>query len=194
MNVITAGAAFIALWGLVILNSTLKVTQTSANTAHDALVQTQRAWVQITADFSPALKDIKEVTYRMKLANVGNTPAKRIDVRNIVRLVKSDEPPPFSVTSMGFGIEAKVIFPKADTSYPVSLVRPDNSIAILTPTERGDLENGKSYIAIYGSAVYEDEFGFHWTHFCFWKGYANGIYASEACVSYNDVGEGKNPY
>ena len=52
--------------------------------------------------------------------------------------------------------------------------------------------NGKTYVAVFGIVAYEDQFGPHWTRFCFWKNYGgagNIRFNAEPCTSWNTIGD-----
>lgn len=78
---------------------------------------------------------------------------------------------------------------------PVSLVDDKFIPRKLTPKEAEQLNNGTSYVAIWGFITYSDAFGEHWTRFCDWKSFQVEYreFTARPCTSWSAVGDGKSP-
>jgi hypothetical protein len=152
----------------------------------------QRAWGEITSKGTENIKlsDITGVVFPEQIANVGNTPAKGVRVETVVEIVSRDKPPSFTYSGISHNATTtSVLFPKETYDFVVTMRRPDNTLAVLTDTERQGLKDGLTYIATYGTVTYRDGFGSHWTRFCWWKSFGGAAFAANQCIAYNDTDE-----
>jgi hypothetical protein len=164
----------------------------------NALRMNQRAWVQVELLKSEIdklnLSTIQTLDLPMHLSNPGRSPAKTIAIDAVVEIVNSASGPSFDYSQHHIHETIAIFFPGApDFGFPARLLKafPDESIdpVELTPTQHEELATGKSYLAVFGSVSYADDFGMHWTRFCLWKGFAPGTFQSRSCIVYNDVGD-----
>lgn len=159
------------------------------------LVVEDRAWLKVRfkdeGQRKPDTSEIKQLLLNANVSNVGKTPARKVFVEAIVELVKATEPPSFSYAAKSH-ITTKMafLFPGEDHDISFASLAADDSTSPLkvTSIEQEKLASGDIYLASFGQATYVDEFGPHWTHFCWWVGFKVGArYNAATCVDYNDV-------
>jgi hypothetical protein len=167
----------------------------------EVMREDQRPWAKITVDVPPEvnratqaemtqqLAAIDNVTYPIKIVNVGKTPAIGIQVDIDIEIVPKNAGPSFNYPGTHETVITGVLFPNDPYSFPANLLNPDRSVAQLSSTQRDDLATGRSYIAVYGKATYADSSGAkHWTQFCWWTAYFRaGSSNASSCVAYNDI-------
>lgn len=190
---------------LAVADKQAKAAQDSVKAIQRQMRVDQRPWIRPfttnTADIN--LVDNQPISITFRYRNLGKTPAKAIRGAIFIEVVKREEPPklveffttrrPVIAPDRDFYMTATgILFPDGIMESPISRTRPKpgggSEEAPLTPTEHADLMAGRSYIAIHGAIGYVDVFDvFHWTRFCSWHSYAQGVFASGKCASYNAV-------
>ena len=167
---------------------------------HTQFRKDQRAWLKVSPVSKGAitLTEGRPIPIDIRFLNMGKTPAKQIKAHVFVEVIKNGLSPAFDEwlkkplphDFMTTGI----IFPTEHSDMEAKRTRfQSGSTTImedfpLLPSENKDAIEGKSYIAIYGEARYQDVFGIdHWTRFCTWMYLGTGVYTSYECVARNDV-------
>jgi hypothetical protein len=149
----------------------------------------QRAWIAIEHGFEPIAEN-KPLRAIVNLKNTGKTPAKNVDQRYSVQMVKSNESPNLNPVG-GYTGFAALINPdtKAENKVPMFRATFDLlSPPLLTKADVDDLNSGKAYVAIVGRITYIDIYGVsHWIDFCDWRSSHRGTYSSRKCVEYNNL-------
>jgi hypothetical protein len=141
---------------------------------------------------------VSDFMISVHISNVGKVPALRVGMRASIEVLKHDIRPSLDISKRMFGNYTSFLFPNTDsfdTTVPV-FDRLTGVKRSLSPTEVGSLNNGVSYITIFGDAVYRDFFGVHWIRFCAWKSFSEDTtipYESYGCVVWNAIGEGEPP-
>ena len=155
-------------------------------------ITNERAWMKISAGISD-LSDVMSV--KMEVKNVGKSVVSKIVVYAALEVVNKESSPDFFHAGLvAYFRHVAQLFPNDTTTFvttptahsPTGNEEPRK----LTIMERDSLRAGQSYIAVYATAIYTDQFGAHWTRFCAWQAYATSDFAADACTSYNAVGEG----
>jgi hypothetical protein len=80
-----------------------------------------------------------------------------------------------------------------EDNVPVDRDKPRGGTVGISDSERQDLESGRSYLAAFGITGYTEQFGSHWTKYCFWQPYSTNpglVFVASDCVKFNSVGEG----
>ena len=124
--------------------------------------------------------------------NVGKSPALTSAVDVVFEVVDSKQAPSFEPGKRHPVSLMPIIFPGDSTKFPVA-VSGIPAPARLTEAQISDLTLGKSYIALFGAALYKDQFGWHWTRFCAWKDYATqaASFLVSTCTGWNTLGGGE---
>ena len=157
-------------------------------------VTDERAWVNIAPlvqlDRMPVDR-VQALSVDARMVNSGKTPAtKGIHIECVVEIVKATTPPSFDYSGFHAITDVPLIFPTHVSDIPCMKSTGEilNPVPV-TPDQRRDLKSGASYLTIFGKINYRDQFGPHWTHFCWWQGFAESgaLVASRPCVDYNDV-------
>jgi hypothetical protein len=128
-----------------------------------------------------------------QIANAGKSPITDLWAQGTYEVVDADSPPSFSMHQPNNNLSRMSIFPGDSVSFSVFLLQHDPiAPRSLTALESDKLLSGRAYIVVFGIIIYSDEFGQHWTRFCAWKGYLNGVQVhSQPCTAWNRTGEGK---
>jgi hypothetical protein len=134
--------------------------------------------------------------FAAKVDNIGKSAALESTVDASFQLVDAGSPPSFSPKEWHIKDTQSILFPGGYTDFPLGIVTTENALRPFSETEIKRLLDGKAYVALVGLITYSDQFGKHWTRFCFW----NGDYApkwsnfySNPCVTYGAVGDGDPP-
>jgi len=144
----------------------------------------QRAWIKV--ECSLLGEEIPRTTVPMKITNFGKSPTLRVVVIGRSAVISNNNSPSFQPQKGDMLAHFASLFPNDTIPFPINHVLSEIEISSLT---RGD-----SYLAIFGQAAYVDQFGWHWTRFCTWKGYdPNVIVQAGPCVTWNGVGDGTPP-
>jgi hypothetical protein len=156
-------------------------------------VTDERAWVNIAPLeqlTTMPVDSVQALIINARMVNSGKTPAtKGIHIECVVEIVKATTPPSFDYNGFRAITDIPLIFPTHVSDVPCMKSTGNilNPVPV-TPDQRRDLKSGALYLAIFGKIDYRDQFGPHWTHFCWWQGFAEGaMVASRPCVDYNDV-------
>jgi hypothetical protein len=158
----------------------------------------ERAWLNITI----AMPDVTaehiaggSISFR----NIGKSPITDMVSHAWIEIVPSESAPSFDLKQAHAYDQSSIIYPTDGGEYPVLL--PKSQAAeprAFTPQEVKDFLDGRVYIALYGEAIYRDQFGYHWTRFCGWRGNAsqNDLknFNSRDCVTWNGTGDGNSPH
>jgi hypothetical protein len=149
----------------------------------------QRSWLQVRMTTEPTLKDTKDRII-VRVINKGGTPAGDITVQSAFEVVPFYKGPSFDYERTHNMTTVPILFQQGDADILTKLYTPDGELTQLTDAQRRDLIAGQSYLAVYGTVTYEDNFGAWCTHFCFWKGFRIGQdYRTQTCREYNKVGK-----
>jgi hypothetical protein len=145
----------------------------------------RRALVQLT---TKGPTDIKELSAECQISNIGKKLARTLTLTIVFQIVKSDKAPDLSYGRPHNTSRMGVLFPGTTYDFSATAFRNGIPAPQITETEREQLTTGTSYIAIYGRVTYVDDFGEHWTQFCWWKGFLKGtIYSAGQCIEYNQA-------
>jgi hypothetical protein len=200
LNWITLGTAIVGLYGLLILNETLKATQIAAKAAESQVKSTeratriaedtfkhtvetfrldQRAWVAPIEVITPILKVGASPTFGFLISNTGKTPALRH--RNIVvyRVLPKEQ-------------KFVADYPNIKSSS-TSAILPGARMGISVPSERivtqadiEELRTGAKILYVYGQLFYDDVFKqSHYTRFCVYL--HTDLSSFQSCDTYNDA-------
>lgn len=153
----------------------------------------QRAWIKAEVNM-PATLDPKDVVV-VVARNIGKSPALKFQGGVIFEVVDANRPPSFPPGRVQMRQSAgRMIFPSDSISFESGLTPtpPDMISQPLTPAEIRSLSSGDAYLVAFGTLVYQDQFGQHWTRFCSWKSFQIGPrdFDSGECVNWNSVGDG----
>lgn len=130
----------------------------------------------------------------IKVNNTGKTPALSVSYTIHIEVVDRDKAPLLShPINPSWHVTGSTMFPNSpETAFAYRLKQPQprEQIAFndLTSTELQSLNEGKSYLAVYGEISYSDGFGIHhWTHFCAPVTFTQkfGFYSWRPCTKYN---------
>jgi hypothetical protein len=163
----------------------------------------QRAWLEFGAQSGTSegggpdwhITSGQPITYPIRIANVGKTPAKHMVVKVFVDVIDSSQDPPLdrvgtAKTGSAFPfalVEAGVVFPNGDFSQSVMRVVRGGAPLVATLDEARALRDGRAYLAVYGIITYDDVFNApHWTKFCHWVA-GDGSFHARGCTEYNGV-------
>jgi hypothetical protein len=165
----------------------------------------QRAWIKV--DYPEFGHSPPSVPVTVKFINVGKSPALRIGASTVVEIVDNRKEPSFlDFPKRNSGMFVSLIFPTENIEYAAELFNGNTAQAVpreLTASEVESLLKGDSYMAVYGSVMYSDQFGTHWTRFCNWKVFATtqiekprvfGVVRAAACTAFNETGDGAAGY
>jgi hypothetical protein len=189
----SAESSLNAVKQLAIAQQQASAAQESVKAIQAQIRQDHRAWIKIPApSASPAISidgGEDKVFAELTMVNVGRAPARDVNLKVVIQLVKDGEAPTFSYKH-GWGAVYGLLYP--DEPAPpihVTMMDAQKNDAILKDTELNDLISGASYIAVYAKVTYVDIFGIHhWTHSCTWKGLRPGKEPdTRKCTSYNRV-------
>jgi hypothetical protein len=205
LNKVTAVAAFVGFLGLIFLYWQISIMRRQLDEARQATLIDQRAWVQMSlnipaektartpAEMAKRLTALADVTFPMKITNVGKTPAlsTRVDVN--VEILKKTEAPSFKYTNEHRVVTFGVLFPNGSEEFTADLLKPDGSVEQLSESERQGLSKGDSYVAVYAKATYVDGFGIHHcTQLCWWTAFIKGgSFNAPTCTAYNSTDRNK---
>jgi hypothetical protein len=169
--------------------------------ARDGLQAANRAWVQykVNDDWIPKqLATMTKWNFVTDVLNSGKTPARNVHIDWKVEPLEAEQAP--SLNYMGAGnTTIGILFPDKPISDLAIRTNPDSSIASVTEDQRKLLGARKLYFSVFARISYDDEFGRHWTHYCWWMGFPPAkdappaMFASRSCVEYNDAGDGEDP-
>ena len=157
---------------------------------HNFMVD-ERAWLKVQIAFPPT----QDTQVPMKIINIGKIVATSAHFDADLELVDSHSAPSFRFKPWHTIGTFQVMFPNnAENPIPVIRFDPDGNKLLLTEPESNDLAAGNTYAVVYGQVVYADQFGQHWTRFCYSKHYNNDPsslkFNDKSCSDYNAVGKG----
>jgi hypothetical protein len=179
---------------------------TSNKLTKDALASANRSWIQINApeDFA-GIKEpssIANLEFYGHLSNPGHSPARNILAEAAVEVLSRDKAPSFSVLAdLGTRSHLAILFPGTYADHPavIGIISHnlDGSVAQLSNQQRESLKHGQSYLALFGKVRYTDDYGTHWTQFCWWKAFIDPnqsstetrYFNSETCVAFTNIGD-----
>jgi hypothetical protein len=149
------------------------------------LTMDQRAWIQIKHNGN--LSDTFEVPIRV--LNSGKTPAKQVTTDLVAEFVPKQNAPSFRYETQ----TNHMLYPMMFAAGSFDLTATPHTKPPLSLQQ--SWASGEVYIAVFGKATYRDDFGWHWTHFCWWTAETSvtGHFNAGSCTEYNDVGDGKEP-
>ena len=157
----------------------------------------QRAWVKVRYQFLPDQLDPKKPLDRWLVVgvNAGKSVATGVHMKTQFEIVPSSASPSYSFIKQHGEGDISPLFPGDDSGFvPAFLESTKTAPRALRADEIDDLTKGLSYLAVFGIVTYKDQFGPHWTRFCFWKSFATqGNFNADSCVEWNTVGDGKPP-
>lgn len=205
-----AGSAAAGEWNT---RKQLEIAQQQARAAQDSVAainkqmrQDQRAWIKFgpQEDTPGGDKSTIQITagqpvaYPLRVANIGKTSAKNVDAKVFVEIVDASREPSLNhIENAKLGspepltiISAGILFPTTDFKQKVYRVIKSGGSDPLVATndEVIALTTGKAYLAVYGIITYDDVFQTpHWTRFCDWRSFANGLYSTYKCTEFNGV-------
>lgn len=170
----------------------------------EVMQQDERAWLRFDAysdapgtdRVSTSITTGQPVTYPMKVANVGKTPARNMDMKIFVDIGDALQEPPLDHVDGGTisphgHATAGIIFPNSEFKQSVVRLGDDGSPLVATDKEVVAIRDGKAYLAVYGVVTYDDVFNtHHWTKFCSWIA-GNGKFEARQCTQYNSVDSNK---
>jgi hypothetical protein len=179
---IETGAVFVGICAVVIISEQLYVLERQ-------MIVVQRSWLQVKMTNDPTLKDTKDRII-VRVINKGNTPAGKIAVQSAFEVVPYHKGPSFDYSRTHNTTTVPIMFQQGDAEILTKLYTSDGALTQVTDAQPRDLVSGQSYLTVYGTVTYEDNFGAWWTHFCFWKGFRSGQdYSTQPCREYNEVGK-----
>src|SRR5262249_28133220 len=111
-------------------------------------------------------------------------------------VVDADKPPSYDMKKPHNQTYVRPVFPGDGSDPPITAELWDETKNVrrpFTPDEIRRLRNGNAYVAGFGTFLYTDQFGLHWSRFCLWYSYAPGTFAATSCVDWNFSGDGKPP-
>jgi hypothetical protein len=161
----------------------------------DVMRKDQRAWIQVTLEGSVATVANTTPSISIVLGNTGKTPATHVVGDFYIEIVPNGQDPRFEASILHTTMTSGAIFPNAPQETTVVRARPkvggnsdEGEGDPLTENEMASLNDGKSWIAIYGRVAYQDVFhSNHWINFCSWQPPKPGIYSARKCTAYNNV-------
>jgi len=185
----------LALWGVLLGIAVAFIYFMQWRAMDQAMRIDERAWITIIQKEKAVT--VSAPTATLQITNTGKTPALEISAKAFIEVVPLGTDPhfdrdpgvPASVTSTG------VLIPNYPHEFEVVRRRRVGSSFLVeedsfTTDEATSLKAGKSYMATYGTAVYQDIFHQpHWIHFCFSEILPAGTYAPPSCAEYNAVDE-----
>jgi hypothetical protein len=149
----------------------------------------QRAWIRIEQGFEQIAEN-KPLRAIVSIKNTGKTPAKRVDQRFSVQIVKSGDSPNLDPVG-GFTSFAGLLPPDVTGEHRVPLFRETFDLLnppLMTKADVDDIDSGKAYLAIVGRITYIDVYGVsHWINLCHWQTNKRGTYPTRKCVEFNDA-------
>jgi hypothetical protein len=163
--------------------------------SHRNFVVDQRAWLAIETSFPAPIKEGMALEGDVAVRNTGKTAAKKSGSVWTVDILRNTDSTKFDYshyTSEAIGI----LSPNAYTIFPVLNMQDQYTPKHLTKEQADDLNNGRSYLVVYGKGTYRDIFGeLHWFSSCAWRSFyaGSGVYMAENCTAYNDTGDGELP-
>lgn len=172
----------------------------SAEVASASLHLDQRAWISISRD-SFQWSENSEMIFPSHILNTGKTLAKHLDIWTTAIPMKANETPDFSY-EVGAGkrpfVRSKtgLLWPSAPVPFPLPVFEkavPKWKKMTLTKSFLAEMQEGTSYVLIYGKATYEDMFGIsHWVTFCDIYPANNRMFSElkdsyAKCIEYNNV-------
>ncbi len=152
----------------------------------------QRAWLKIGYSWPNPVTTVPATT-KVVFQNTGKSVVTSIYADFSFEIVKSDSPPSFSLEKRHNTTSGAPLFPSdADDSHADLFDQKTKVPRAFSSEEVQSLLAGKSYVAVYGAALYTDQFGLHWYRFCSWNAYStiSGTAAAGECVGWNRVGDG----
>lgn len=155
----------------------------------------ERAWIEIKEVDPPPKIDEDTVfnAWGVKITNPGKSIALEVHIYGHMEIVDKEMSPSFSFPENHFfQIDGAAFFPGSEGTFPIGFDQFPNPRA-LTKDEIQTLLRGDAYLAAYVEVLYRDQFGWHWTRYCGWRGFAYRItyFQSRSCVVWNTVGDGK---
>jgi hypothetical protein len=155
----------------------------------------QRPWMEAQSiDGGWSVSINQPITYKLKISNIGKTPAKKISAIMFLEKVANGSPPKIYIPGPkgAASEESGIMFPNGYMDVTAIRIDNINNSAVetpLSPEEMSELSQGKAYLVVYGRIEYFDSSGtYHWTHFCDWHGFNQSVtYSAKLCTSYNDA-------
>jgi hypothetical protein len=154
-------------------------------------VADERSWVEPEVQWPPAPFN---GAVDIRLTNVGKTPVLESSTEANVEILDHDTPPLLNNQGLHTGNLANLIFPTKFIEVTARRYHSSGEIFRPTESEADALASGADYVTVYGTVMYSDQFGVHFTRFCEWKPYVSNSgfqYNASSCVGYRGVGEGK---
>ena len=169
LNWITGLGTIVGLVGLVFVYRSFSAAQQSADTARDAYVMDQRAW--IAPNFpKPPLKDGLPIFQIVPYAVKGKSPAKKIRGQAMMVMVHNDDNPAFDYPSnVVTRSDVNLLFPDATEGFGIYLYVPGGypQKELYSGQVERQYESGDLMFMIYGRIEYDDVFNMHhWLQFC----------------------------
>jgi hypothetical protein len=170
--VFTLVLAAAAIYQFVIMGNQLETMRTD-----------QRAWLEVERNPDSPRGDLttveftagQPVTYPIRVANVGKTPAQHVIVRLFLNIIGTDQEPPLDRVDKAVPgspypfnlMETGIIFPNADMKLLGDRAKKGGANQTATDEEVGAIKDGRGLLVVYGVVTYDDVFKRpHWTKFC----------------------------
>ncbi len=152
----------------------------------------ERSWARVIHGEDQALTDTKELSSSLTLINSGKTPARQITVNCVMNILRASDPITFTFNNYHQLTLAPIVFPGNDKIENVlcGLLDANEKTVQITQPQREGLASGDLYMISYGTIDYRDQFGWHWSHFCWWRQFATpGAHKFDAfpCTAFNDT-------
>lgn len=204
----------ISLAGVMVVGAYTFVTALQWNDANKNFRASQRPWVKIrlAKDGFPDLpRELigKPLIFTLEFSNVGQTPARDVNIASFVEVVDLGKSPNLIDSRMmvpkypikgrifnsgTFGFMFQNAKPELEDIHRWKILTEDawgnhtGDDGVLTKTEWQSLIDGNKYVAIWSVATYSDIFDkLHWTAFCTSHRYGPSPGTTRACAEYNNA-------
>ncbi|MEP7353589.1 MAG: hypothetical protein ABI824_10200 [Acidobacteriota bacterium] len=147
----------------------------------------ERAWIEARdSDPNFMLSNLKTAGVDMFVTNIGKTPALHVALSTASEILPKAVAPSLSFRANGATTEMGMLFQGEKSRVVVAgSLAPD-----ISEKERLQLTSGEAYLAVWGTATWDDIFGgSHWSRFCFYRSFYNSGSSINArnCTNYNDA-------
>jgi hypothetical protein len=151
----------------------------------------ERPWIEVATGKVPQPNTNSPLVTPLTFTNIGKTPARKVEIETVVKVVLSHEAIDFSYQP-SIGGSTGIVFPNEPAPAVDARTIEEHQVRNLTVNELDNLTHGKAFVITYASVSYEDVFGnAHWTHQCFFYQLTPpadaAAYDTAACVAYNDT-------
>lgn len=122
----------------------------------------------------------------MSATNTGKTPALHVVLTTSSEILPKAVAPSLLFRADGVTTQMGMLFQGEKSREMVA----GSLSQVISDQQRMQLSSGEYYIAVWGTATWEDIFGEpHWSRFCLWRSfYDNGLGVNaRSCTQYNDA-------